>query len=151
MKGWRKNQPSSMLVHLLTVSWCLFSPQLISSLPEVEACAVGLHNSSRLLAFIVASKPAYSPVQQDMEQSDLVLLQHQEDPHFSLGRHQENTSSVEADLSRQIMKQVSLLLPSYSVPDAVVLLPALCLTAHGEFTTSLSVFDHVRDSKCCCF
>uniref|UniRef100_A0A3P8UTR0 Aminoadipate-semialdehyde dehydrogenase n=1 Tax=Cynoglossus semilaevis TaxID=244447 RepID=A0A3P8UTR0_CYNSE len=57
-------------------------------------------------------------------------------------RHQENTSSVEADLSRQIMKQVSLLLPSYSVPDAVVLLPALCLTAHGEFTTSLSVFDH---------
>uniref|UniRef100_A0A3Q3JDU7 AMP-dependent synthetase/ligase domain-containing protein n=1 Tax=Monopterus albus TaxID=43700 RepID=A0A3Q3JDU7_MONAL len=61
-------------------------------LPQVEACAVGLCEGSRLLAFVVAS-----------------------------------TSG-----DQKILKQLSLLLPSYSVPDTLILIPALSLTPHGE-------------------
>uniref|UniRef100_A0A7N8Y5N9 Aminoadipate-semialdehyde dehydrogenase n=1 Tax=Mastacembelus armatus TaxID=205130 RepID=A0A7N8Y5N9_9TELE len=73
--------------------------QLILSLPQVEACAVCLHEVSRLLAFIVAS----------------------------------TEGGTGGDLNRLIQNQLSSQLPSYSVPDKLVFVPALCLTPHGKW------------------
>lgn len=115
-------------------------PQLIMSLPQVEACAVGLYEGSRLLAFVVAStsgdQRAASPlpsVQQHVDKSPSTFPRHQEEDLPSpVKLHQEETSGADGDLSRLIVNQLSLLLPSHSVPDTLVLVPALCLTPHGE-------------------
>lgn len=98
--------------------------QLILSLPQVEACAVGLHEGFRLLAFVVSS--SNQPVQQ---QPDLPGLPRPTE---------EKTDGTDSDLRRLILNQLSLLLPSHSVPDTLVLIPALLLTAHGEEQTLCS-------------
>ncbi|XP_039985544.1 beta-alanine-activating enzyme isoform X2 [Xiphias gladius] len=113
---------------------------LIMSLPQVEACAVGLYEGSRLLAFVVAStsgdQRAASPlpsVQQHVDKSPSTFPRHQEEDLPSpVKLHQEETSGADGDLSRLIVNQLSLLLPSHSVPDTLVLVPALCLTPHGK-------------------
>ncbi|XP_022607126.1 acyl-CoA synthetase family member 4 [Seriola dumerili] len=116
--------------------------QLIVSLPQVEACAVGLSDGSRLLAFVVAStsgdQTAASPltsVQQCEEKSPSGLGQYQD--HLpSLVKHhphrEEETGGADGELRRLIVDRLSLLLPSYSVPDTLVLVPALSLTRHGK-------------------
>ncbi|XP_071343014.1 beta-alanine-activating enzyme [Trachinotus anak] len=113
--------------------------QLIVSLPQVEACAVGLYEGFRLLAFVVAStsedQRAASPlpsVQWRVEKSPAALAQHQDDLPSPEKHHQEDTGCADRDLCRLIVKQLSLLLPSYSVPDTLLLVPALCLTPHGK-------------------
>ncbi|XP_061680411.1 beta-alanine-activating enzyme isoform X2 [Syngnathoides biaculeatus] len=75
--------------------------QLLSSLPEVESCAVCLHEGSRLLAFAATSSPAEAP-------------------------------SPSSDPSGLLLKRLTPLLPSYAVPDTLVLVPALPLTRHGK-------------------
>ncbi|KAM7410368.1 hypothetical protein PAMA_001691 [Pampus argenteus] len=108
---------------------------LIMSLPQVEACAVSLHEGSRLLAFVVmstsgdrnaASTPASA--QQRTEQTSQTSAEHQEDPEH----HQVETGGADRDRSRLILNRLSLLLPSYSLPDTLVLVPALPLTSHGK-------------------
>ncbi|XP_057696637.1 beta-alanine-activating enzyme isoform X1 [Corythoichthys intestinalis] len=79
--------------------------QLLSSLPVVDSCAVCLHETSRLLAFVVPAAPAVS---------------------------EDDGSPSSPDLSRHLLKQLSPLLPSYAVPDTLVLVPALPLTPHGK-------------------
>ncbi|XP_034439546.1 beta-alanine-activating enzyme isoform X1 [Hippoglossus hippoglossus] len=114
--------------------------QLISSLPQVEACAVGLYEGVRLLAFVVASTsggqkaaaPLPSPAQLHVEKSPSALAQHQDDLRSPVRLQQQQTSGADGDLSRQIVDQLSLLLPSHSVPDTLLLVPALCLTPHGK-------------------
>nr|XP_020459007.1 acyl-CoA synthetase family member 4 [Monopterus albus] len=113
--------------------------QLILSLPQVEACAVGLCEGSRLLAFVVAStsgdQKVASPVpsvQQRVEQTASASAEHQEDLPAFITHHQVDLGSEGGDLRRQILKQLSLLLPSYSVPDTLILIPALSLTPHGK-------------------
>lgn len=91
--------------------------QLILSLPQVEACAVGLHKGFRLLAFVVPSRN--QPVQQQRD-------------HPEEEEEEEKTDGTDSDLRRLILNQLSLLLPSHSVPDALLLIPALLLTPHGE-------------------
>ncbi|XP_012721863.2 beta-alanine-activating enzyme [Fundulus heteroclitus] len=81
--------------------------QLILSLPRVEACAVGLHEGVRLLAFVVASTS---------EARD----------------HQGEADGADGDLQRSVLKQLSPLVPSHCIPDTVVLVPALSLTPHGK-------------------
>lgn len=120
--------------------------QLILSLPQVEACAVGLYEGFRLLAFVVASasgdQKAASPlpsVQEHVGKSHSPFAQHQEDPPSPVKHHQEEeTSGMDGGLSRLIVNQLSLLLPSYSVPNTLVLVPALCLTPHGEHWTRVT-------------
>uniref|UniRef100_A0A665VA80 Aminoadipate-semialdehyde dehydrogenase n=1 Tax=Echeneis naucrates TaxID=173247 RepID=A0A665VA80_ECHNA len=87
--------------------------QLIVSLPQVEACAVGLHEGSRLLAFVVMS-----------------------------------TSADQRALHRLIVKQLSVLLPSYSVPDTLVQVPALCLTHHGKVDMEALLKIYQRQRQC---
>ncbi|TNN40020.1 Acyl-CoA synthetase family member 4 [Liparis tanakae] len=82
--------------------------QLISSLPEVEVCAVALHGGQRLLAFVVASAA---------ERGEVV---------------RPSAPPPDGDLRRLILNRLSLLLPSHSVPDTLVLVPALSMTPHGK-------------------
>ncbi|XP_015241042.1 PREDICTED: acyl-CoA synthetase family member 4 isoform X1 [Cyprinodon variegatus] len=81
--------------------------QLIQSLPQVEACAVGLWEGFRLLAFIVVS-------------SDAAHL------------HTGEPDGVDGDLRRLILRQLSKLVSSHCIPDTLVLVPALSLTPHGK-------------------
>ncbi|XP_008280210.1 beta-alanine-activating enzyme [Stegastes partitus] len=113
--------------------------QLMLSLPQVEACAVGLHEGFRLLAFIVAStsgdqSAASTPssVQQRAEQTPSALAEHQEKLPSSAEHHLVETVDTDGDLKRFILSQLSLLLPPHSVPDTLVLVPALSLTSHGK-------------------
>lgn len=78
---------------------------------------MALQEGFRLLAFVVPSRN--QPVQQQ-QQSD--------HPELATPTEQQTDS----DLRRLILNQLSLLLPSYSVPDALLLVPALPLTPHGE-------------------
>ncbi|XP_075943483.1 beta-alanine-activating enzyme isoform X1 [Anarhichas minor] len=98
--------------------------QLICSLPQVEACAVCLHGGFRLLAFVVAStsgdQRAASPLTPAQERADPVPAEHR------------RAGETDGDLSRLVLNRLSLLLPSHSVPDTLVLVPALCLTPHGK-------------------
>ncbi|KAF7667690.1 hypothetical protein LDENG_00052830 [Lucifuga dentata] len=112
--------------------------QVILSLPDVEACAVGLDESSRLLAFVVASTSVnqntafpLTSAQECVDQIPSACAEHQEDISPSV-KHHEETSSADRHLRRLIVKQLSLLLPSYSIPDALVLVPALSLSPHGK-------------------
>lgn len=78
---------------------------------------MALQEGLRLLAFCVPSRN--QPVQQQ-QQSD----------HPGLATPTEQ--QTDGDLRRLILNQLSLLLPSYSVPDTLLLVPALPLTPHGE-------------------
>ncbi|KAK2835854.1 hypothetical protein Q5P01_016338 [Channa striata] len=109
--------------------------QLILSLPQVAACAVGLYKGSRLLAFVVAStsgdEKAASPPPS--------VLQFVE--------------GAAEDLKQQILNKLSLLLPSYSVPDVVLPIPSLCLTTHGkvDMEALMKIYERQRqwlDSSC---
>lgn len=100
---------------------------------------MGLHQGFRLLAFVVASTSGHqkaastsASVQQRAEQIPSAC---------AFGEHAENLPSsvnppleggADGDLKKLILSQLSLLLPAHSVPDTLVLVPALCLTAHGE-------------------
>lgn len=124
----------------------------------MEACAVGLHEGSRLLAFVVTStsgdQKADSPltsVQQHAERTP--AAERREDHPSSARRHQEETDGADGDLSRLVLSQLSTLLPSHSVPDALVPVPALCLTPHGEHHAQSSLRrdwfeDWFRSSVC---
>ncbi|XP_044054283.1 beta-alanine-activating enzyme [Siniperca chuatsi] len=109
--------------------------QLILSLPQVEACAVSLYERFRLLAFVVAStsgdQKTASPLT-SVEQTPSASAEPLEGLPSSVKHHQGETGGADGDLSRLILNQLSQLLPSYSVPDTLVLVPALCLTPHGK-------------------
>ncbi|XP_071371684.1 beta-alanine-activating enzyme [Centroberyx affinis] len=112
--------------------------QVVMSLPQVESCAVGLYEGFRLVAFVVAStsgdQQAASPfpsVQQHVGQSPSASADCQEDFSSSIS-HDEESGATGGDLSRAVLTQLSLLLPSYSIPDTLVLVPALSLSAHGK-------------------
>ncbi|KAM8874194.1 beta-alanine-activating enzyme isoform 2-T2 [Spinachia spinachia] len=92
--------------------------QLLCGLPEVEACAVVLHGGLRLLAFVVASAAGGQG-----------------------GRRRADAATSaqpggDADLSRLILSRLSRLLPTHSVPDTLVLVPALSPTRHGKVDTA---------------
>ncbi|XP_070765330.1 beta-alanine-activating enzyme [Enoplosus armatus] len=118
--------------------------QLILGLPQVEACAVGLYEGFRLLAFVVASTSgdhkAASPLT-SVEQTPSASSEQQEDlPSF--------VGDADGNLSRLILNRLSLLLPSYSVPDTLVLVPALCLTPHGKINMEalMKIYQKQRQS-----
>lgn len=101
--------------------------QLISGLPQVEACVVLLHERSRLLAFVVPSPPA-----DEAAAPPLLSVQQREDQTVLPRTPAEATAGEDGEPSRLVLRQLSLLLPSHSVPDTLVVVPALCQTAHGE-------------------
>ncbi|XP_059923032.1 beta-alanine-activating enzyme isoform X1 [Gadus macrocephalus] len=110
--------------------------QVMMSLPQVESCAVGLFKDLRLVAFVVASpsvhQVAATPLQAELSLS--VPGDHEGDRGF-LADLPEDGSRSEAPirvLHRVVLQQLSLLVPSASIPDSLVLVQALPLTAHGK-------------------
>ncbi|XP_077391321.1 beta-alanine-activating enzyme [Festucalex cinctus] len=80
--------------------------QLLSSLPDVDSCAVCLHEGGRLIAFVVTASSA--------------------------GSDDGGSASSSDPLSRHLVRQLTPLLPSYAVPDTLLQVPALPLTPHGK-------------------
>lgn len=124
--------------------------QLILSLPQVEACAVGLYEGLRLLAYVVAStsgdQKSASPLA-SVEQTPSASAEHREHLPSSVKPHRGATHGADENLSRLILNQLSLLLPSHSIPDTLVLVPALCLTPHGEHRTHSHLCGEMHSSK----
>ncbi|XP_054458423.1 beta-alanine-activating enzyme [Anoplopoma fimbria] len=116
--------------------------QLISGLPQVEACAVGLHGATRLLAFVVAStsgdQRSASPPTSAQERAEPAAP-------AELG---EDLPSPDGGLSRLILNQLSLLLPSHCVPDTLVLVPALSLTPHGKVDMEALMKTYQTQRRC---
>ncbi|XP_062308407.1 beta-alanine-activating enzyme [Osmerus eperlanus] len=121
-------------VHLDTLQ------QALMSVPLVEACAVGLSEDSRLVAFVVASSAsgdqkatsAFTSVQHQANQRSSALVDSHGDLNPSDSHWQEELSTSTRGLRRAIRRSLSRLLPSPSVPDKVVVVPALPLTSHGK-------------------
>lgn len=101
--------------------------QLILSLPQVEACAVALHQGLRLLAFVVPSRN--HPVERDQR----------DHPDLPPPLVEEERDGTHGELRKLILDQLSLLLPAYSVPDTLLLIPALLFTPHGDQHTHLDI------------
>lgn len=99
--------------------------QVMMSLPQVESCAVGLFQGSRLVAFVVATPSVHQVA---------MTPQHKRDRGSSavLPEDQGGGEVPDRVLSRAVLRQLSLLVPSTSMPDSVVQVPGgLPLTAHG--------------------
>uniref|UniRef100_A0AAV2KWD1 Uncharacterized protein n=1 Tax=Knipowitschia caucasica TaxID=637954 RepID=A0AAV2KWD1_KNICA len=89
--------------------------QLILTLPMVEACAVEL-SENRLMAFIVTSKS------EDVKASHVVACD-------DTKRAQEDGAG---EVCRSIRAELSHTLAHFSVPNTVMVVPQLPLTAHGK-------------------
>ncbi|XP_041862300.1 beta-alanine-activating enzyme [Melanotaenia boesemani] len=128
--------------------------QLMLSLPQVEACAVGLYEGVRLLAFVVASTAADQmaassllSVQQRAEQTS-ASAEHQQNLPLSVKHHLDEAGSADGELKRLILNQLSLLLPSHSIPDTLVLVQALCLTPHGKVDMEALMKIYEKQREC---
>ncbi|XP_029952954.1 beta-alanine-activating enzyme isoform X2 [Salarias fasciatus] len=97
--------------------------QVMLSLPQVESCAVALHRGFRLIAFVVAAPISSRQQRAEADQENLP----------SSGRHHlEEAGAAEDHLKEVMVRQLSALLPSHSVPDVLLLVPALSLNPHGK-------------------
>ncbi|XP_072294968.1 beta-alanine-activating enzyme isoform X2 [Eucyclogobius newberryi] len=92
--------------------------QLILTAPLVEACAVGLYENHRLIAFIATSQS------EDSRASPVVVCDATEAQEGGAG-----------EVCRTILKELSQTLAHFSVPDTVVIVPEILLTAHGKVDT----------------
>ncbi|XP_034036379.1 beta-alanine-activating enzyme [Thalassophryne amazonica] len=99
--------------------------QVILTVPEVDACAVCLYERFRLLAFVVASTSSD-------QKSATALAEHHKEAASSVELDLDETDSADGELRRLIVNQLSQLLPSYSIPDSLVLISALPLSRHGK-------------------
>ncbi|KAF4070939.1 hypothetical protein AMELA_G00279150 [Ameiurus melas] len=89
--------------------------QAMESLPQVEAGVVGLHKSSRLVAFVVPKIDTRTVSSE----------------HSSTKASEDSRVSSRA-LEMEVLQGLSQLVPSHSIPDTVLLVPALPLTNHGK-------------------
>ncbi|CAJ1060005.1 beta-alanine-activating enzyme [Xyrichtys novacula] len=112
--------------------------QLIQSLPQVEACAVCLHGGSRLIAFVVASTSG--------EQTGAFLQKHEDQTR--LLSPAEKSGAADRELSKLILDQLSQLIPSHSVPDTLVPVPALSLTSHGKIDMNALIKIYQKQRQC---
>ncbi|KAM6963032.1 beta-alanine-activating enzyme [Aplochiton taeniatus] len=136
-------------VHLDTLQ------QVVMSLNQVQCCAVGLYEGARLVAFIV-------PSTSEVPKGTLILpsARHQSDPSTSASSddqeslapyhtdHRETNDMSNKGLERAIIQRLSKLLPSYSMPDTLVLVPALPLTSHGKVSMGelMKIYQRQREN-----
>ncbi|KAM9762513.1 beta-alanine-activating enzyme [Menidia menidia] len=117
---------------------------LILTLPEVEACAVTLHQGARLLAFVVAS-PAGEKTAAASAPSSVRPPAGRSGPAPPEGP---GPAAADGDgVRRMIRTQLALLLPSHCVPDALVLVPGLPLTPHGKADTAALIRIYQRQRE----
>lgn len=137
-------------VHLDTLQ------QVVMSLNQVQSCGVGLYEGSCLVAFIVPStseEPKGTPT--------LPSARHHFDPSPSASSddmgsskpyhtdHHENNCTSNRGLQRAIIQRLSKLLPSYNMPDTLVLVPALPLTSHGKVSMGelMKIYQRQRENS----
>lgn len=121
-------------VHLDTLQ------QVLMNLPQVEACAVGLYKGSWLVAFVVASSTygdqkaalSFQSAQHQANQRPSTSIEDKVDLNPSNLHQQDKLSTSIRDLQRAIYCSLAQLLPSASIPDKLVWVPALPLTSHGK-------------------
>ncbi|KAI4892535.1 hypothetical protein NFI96_024695 [Prochilodus magdalenae] len=107
--------------------------QVAESLPQVDTCVVGLHEDHRLVAFIVpatyskaTSSSKYGHLQEQHDSSSTGVSA---DVHKEIS---EDGSFTSKSLEKEVLLRLSQLLPSHSIPDTVLLVPALPVTNHGK-------------------
>ncbi|MCJ8743563.1 hypothetical protein PDJAM_G00095550 [Pangasius djambal] len=98
--------------------------QAMERLPQVEAGVVGLHENSRLVAFVV---PTTDTRTVSSEHSGT-----QEQHVRSSAKDSEDSRVSSRGLEMEVLQGLSQLVPNHSIPDTVVLVPALPLTNHGK-------------------
>ncbi|KAK3516500.1 hypothetical protein QTP70_019881 [Hemibagrus guttatus] len=99
--------------------------QAMENLPQVEVGVVGLHKSSRLVAFVVPK--IYTRTVSSEHSSN------QEQRMHTFTKGTENSSRVSSRaVEMEVLKELSQVVPSHSVPDTLLLIPALPLTNHGK-------------------
>lgn len=106
----------------------------MESLPQVEAGVVGLHKSSRLVAFVVPK--IYTRTMSSEHSSN------QEQHMHSSSNDTENSHVSSRAVEMEVLKGLSQLVPSHSVPDSLLLIPALPLTNHGTVFYSPLCVNH---------
>ncbi|XP_072538739.1 beta-alanine-activating enzyme [Salminus brasiliensis] len=99
--------------------------QITESLPQVDACVMGLHEDSRLVAFVV---PVSNKVHKELS---------------------EDLLAASTSLEKVVLQQLSQLLPSHSIPDTVLLVPALPLTNHGKVAMEKLMRMYERQRQVC--
>lgn len=93
----------------------------MESLPQVEAGVVALHKSGRLVAFAVPkieTGPSHGG--------------NQEHHTGSSSKDPEDSSVSSRALEKEVLDGLSRLVPKHSIPDTVLLVPALPVTNHGK-------------------
>ncbi|XP_026800246.3 beta-alanine-activating enzyme isoform X1 [Pangasianodon hypophthalmus] len=98
--------------------------QAMERLPQVEAGVVGLHENSRLVAFVV---PTIDTRTVSSEHSG-----NQEQHVHSSTKDSEDSRVSSRALEMEVLRGLSQLVPNHSIPDTVLLVPALPLTNHGK-------------------
>lgn len=101
----------------------------MESLPQVEAGVVGLHKMGRLVAFVVPTLNRTMSSENSGNQEQHV--------HSSTKAHDSLPVSSRV-LEKKVLRGLSHLVPSHSIPDTVLLVPALPLTNHGTVCFSMS-------------
>lgn len=91
----------------------------MESLPQVEAGVVGLHNSSRLVAFVVPKIDTRTPEHHGNQEQQV----------FSSTKDSCVSSRA---LEKEVLRGLSRLAPKHSIPDTILTVPALPLTNHGK-------------------
>ncbi|KAG7263220.1 hypothetical protein CRUP_036226 [Coryphaenoides rupestris] len=99
--------------------------QVMMSLPQVESCAVGLFQGSRLVAFVVAPPSVHQVAMTPRHEGD-------RGSSAVLPEDQGGGQAPDRVLRRAVLQQLSLLVPSADMPDSLVQVAALPLTAHGK-------------------
>ncbi|KAL7871980.1 hypothetical protein SRHO_G00069630 [Serrasalmus rhombeus] len=122
--------------------------QAAESLPQVDACVMGLHEGSRLVAFIVPT--TYSKAMYSSESGDL----QEQHGSSSIGVHADVYKEVSKggsfssrSLEKEVLQGLSQLLPRHGIPDAVLLVHALPLTNHGKVAMDklMRMYEKQRD------
>ncbi|KAG1964383.1 beta-alanine-activating enzyme [Pimephales promelas] len=110
--------------------------QVIENLPEVEACAVTLSESDRLVAFIVlASGQSGTPSSFSLEIHHEETFQHSTQSSEDLTAEEVSRNATPLSLrviEGEIRHRLSQLLAAHSIPDLILFIPALPLTSHGK-------------------
>ncbi|CAL8256290.1 unnamed protein product [Merluccius merluccius] len=126
--------------------------QVMMSLPQVDSCAVGLFEGFRLVAFVVVSPSVHqvAATPRQTEPSLSVPRDHKGDRGSSADLPEDEGGGAAPDrvLRRAVLQQLSLLVPSASIPDSLVLVPALPLTAHGKVDMSALMKLYQRQREC---
>lgn len=110
----------------------------MESLPQIEAGVVGLHESNRLVAFVVPTIQTRTSNHSGNQVKNV----------RSFTPDSEDSHGSSRALEMEVLQGLSQLVPKHSIPDTVLLVHALPLTSHGTVCFSLCVSQISRPEVC---